>query len=318
MISWPCIYSNEKHDCTTKRMTAMPIPSTDTIEIVCATDANYAPHTAVLIRSLHDTNPKAAFRVHILSDNVDQTTRQKVEHDCAPVPIVWKEIKDHDVLDFQPLLQISRATYLRLMMLEVLDPSIKRILYLDVDMVVNGDITPLWQTDLGDNLIGAVADPGMDVESFTAKHNLDFNGQRYFNAGMILMDLDRIRQTNLMKESIALLSQSNSNFEYADQCALNTVFWDKWKSLDPKWNFQRKFMYDDIKVKHPALTNIQTPRIIHFTEEYKPWRQDEWHPYAWLYLKYLMQTSFKKDVMKKGQITYLTALKWWLKWTLKT
>lgn len=290
----------------------------NTIDIVCATDTNYIPHTAVMLRSLRNTNPSHPFRIHVLCDNVDRECQLKVEKSISSIEIVWHEINDHSVLEFTPLLQISRATYLRLMMLELLDVNIKRILYLDVDMVVNEDITKLWNTDLQDNLIAAVIDPGMDAQNFAKRHNLQYDKNSYFNAGMFLMDLVKVRESKLMEKSIELLSAHDAAFEYADQCALNIVFWGKWKPLDLTWNFQRKFLYEDIKNNYKSITQIKNPKIIHFTEKHKPWNKDEWHPYAWLYLKYLGQTAYKNQVMSQGHITRLTALKWWLRWKITT
>ena len=134
------------------------------IEIVCGTDANYAPHLGVLLKSILATNPGIACRVHVLHDEVPISVQDKVAACVPSMCLVWYPFVDHQVLQFRPLsqLQISRAAYLRLAMAEMLPATVRRVLYLDVDMVANDSLLPLWQTNLGEGLLcAAVVDPGV-------------------------------------------------------------------------------------------------------------------------------------------------------------
>jgi lipopolysaccharide biosynthesis glycosyltransferase len=232
------------------------------------------------------------------------------------VQIAWYGVEDHRVLEFKPLLQITRATYLRLMMLEVLSPTIKRVLYLDVDLIVNGDLRPLWNTDLGNKVCGAVVDPGVNGDEFAAKWSLSRPGQ-YFNAGMMLIDLDRLRSKPFLQQAIAILEDPTKPCEYADQDALNIALWNQWLPVDPGWNFQRKFLYDHCAAWKALNPMRREPVIIHYTERYKPWHSSEWHPYAWLYLRSLLRTSFRNQVLHAGGIGIRDRCKWRLRYILK-
>jgi len=287
------------------------------LEIVCGVDSAYAPHLGVLLRSISSSNTSSLIRVHVLHDGVNDHLQKKVES-CAPhLTIEWHGIVDHQALGFQPLLQISRATYLRLIIDDVLSPLIKRVLYLDVDMIVNGDLTPLWSTDLKGNPCAAVVDPGIPADAFAAKHALSPSAP-YFNAGVLLLDLELIRNEGLLKKAIKILADPNQECEYADQDALNIVFWDRWVALDPAWNFQRKFLYDGFASWYALSPKRQSaPLIVHYTEQYKPWKKSEWHPYAWLYLKNLLQTPFNREIMHSGGLGVFDQWKWWLRWRLK-
>jgi lipopolysaccharide biosynthesis glycosyltransferase len=214
------------------------------MEIVCGIDSAYAPHLAVMLKSVVLSNPGQQMRVHVLHDGVDAALRGRVQSCVAPLQIEWREVKGHRVLDFDGLLQITRATYLRLTMIEMLSPTIKRVLYLDVDMIVNGDLRPLWNTDLHDKVCAAVVDPGVNPDEFAVKWSLPRPGQ-YFNAGVMLIDLEKLRAKPLFQRAIAILENPTAQCEYADQDALNVVLWNEWLPVDPAWNFQRKFMYDD-------------------------------------------------------------------------
>ena len=285
----------------------------DVIEIVCGTDINYIPHLGVLLRSIAVANRGQPIRAHILHDGVDETAKLTVAQ-CAPaIKLEWYEIADHQALGFRPLLQITRATYLRLTMTEVLPASMPRALFLDVDMTVTGKLLPLWKTDLKGNVCAAVTDPGGNAEKFASQHSLPLPGQ-YFNAGVLLLDLDKVRAGRYLERSIALLAEPGAHYEFADQDALNIVLWNQWLPLDAKWNFQRKFYYDSAA---SAFSGRFEPVIIHYTETFKPWRHDEWHPYAWIYLKNLLRTPYRRRVTLKGGIGWQTGCKWWLRYRLK-
>jgi lipopolysaccharide biosynthesis glycosyltransferase len=202
------------------------------------------------------------------------------------------------------------------MMLEVLSPTIKRVLYLDVDIIVNGDLRPLWNTNLGNKVCAAVIDPGVDGTDFAAQWSLSSPGQ-YFNAGMMLIDLDRLRSKPYLQHAIAILGDPTKHCEYADQDALNIALWNEWLPVDPGYNFQRKFLYDQFAAWKSLNPERREPVIIHYTERYKPWQRSEWHPYAWLYLRSLLETPFKQEVLCEGTISIADRCKWWLQYVLK-
>jgi lipopolysaccharide biosynthesis glycosyltransferase len=278
------------------------------IHICSSIDENYAPHLAVLIRSLSQTNPGPAICVHVLHDNVFEGTQKKVEASAREVQFRWYAVTNHKTLEFKPFLQISRAAYVRLSAPQILPADLPRIIYLDVDMVVNGLIDELWATDLRGLACAAVADPGISGKDFATENGLRGDGD-YFNSGVMVLDLQMLRAHETFDKAIELIAAPN-NYEFPDQDALNVVLWQAWVKLDKKWNFQRRFLYDGLK--------HETPRIIHFTEQTKPWQRQEWHPYAWLYLRNLLRTPFYKEVLQRGGIGPLLLLKRFLKYQFST
>ncbi len=293
-------------------------PDQHPLEIVCGLDSGYAPHLAVMLTSLVASNPDATILCHVLCDGIDEPLRQRVAACCPSITMKWYAVENHRVLEFAPLLQISRATYLRMIMLEVLSPAIKRILYLDVDLIINGDVLPLWNMDLGNKICAAVTDPGVNAAEFAVKYSL-LPSDNYFNAGVLLLDLEKLRSQPYMQRGIDILADppSGTPLEYADQDALNIVLWKDWLPIDPAYNFQRKFLYDDYAAWKAINPVRRAPIIIHYTESFKPWRKSEWHPWAWLYLRNLRRTSFFASVVKAGKIGIVDRWKWWLRYVLK-
>lgn len=291
---------------------------------MCSLDAKYVPHLAVMLKSLLASNPGQAIRAHVLQDGIAPELRQRVEACTKPISIRWLNVENHHILQLREKMReigrgaghVTLATLLRLLMVELLDPSIKRVLYLDVDLVVIGDLKELWHLDLGDKLCAAVADPGIDTKEFVRKWGLTGGGQ-YFNAGVMLLDLDKLRGKSYFARAIEILARGDDRLVFSDQDALNLVLWNEWLPIDPGWNFQRGFLLSE-RPPWPGLAPYKRePVIIHFTESEKPWRKSYRHPCAWLYLRTLLRTNFRKEVLQAGQINITLLVKAWLRWLIK-
>jgi lipopolysaccharide biosynthesis glycosyltransferase len=144
---------------------------------------------------------------------------------CIPkLRVEWIEISNHRVLGFNEIKHYTRAAYLRLTMIDALDPKISRVLYLDVDMVINGRLRPLWLTDLEDKPCAAVIDSWVKGDEFASKWSLPPG--HYFNSGVLLCDLDRLRETLYLQRAADILAKPNNQCDFVDQCALNVVLWN--------------------------------------------------------------------------------------------
>lgn len=283
------------------------------IKIACGIDSNYVVHLAAMLHSLAEKNPEEHFSVYVIHNGVDDKLRERVVLDRVEIHWIGVEKERFDNLDEKK--NITRATYLRLLIDDLLPRAVNRVLYLDVDMIVDGRIRPLWESDLNGCVCAAVSDFGVDTDSFAEKWKLE-KGYGYFNAGVLLFDLNQLRSEGYLKQALNILDSSGDQCEWGDQDVLNIVLWKKWLPMDIVWNFQRKFLYKDIQQK-ASLRLKSRPIIIHYTEEEKPWKKTEWHPAAWLYLRALRKTSFAKDVLTKAGITPFLLCKWWLRWVVK-
>lgn len=98
-----------------------------------------------------------------------------------------------------------------------------RVLWLDVDTIVLADIGPMLDMDLGGHSIGMVAEPGKSKGVF-----------RYYNAGVLLMDLDKLRETGRYRDVIRLVNHQQYTFQ--DQDALNVCMQEETLEMNPVWN----------------------------------------------------------------------------------
>lgn len=170
----------------------------------------------------------------------------------------------------------------------------ERLLYLDTDMIVETDLSELWDTDLRGALLGAVPDPCLcgallrpvrtrkdqwarDVARYSMALGIPM--ARYFNAGVLLLNLAAIREQRLFDAATQLVL-GEPRLLHPDQDALNKVFFDRSMVLPKKFNY----------LLHTDDVTGLTEGIWHYSGPRKPWREDM--PKADRYHHFLAQTPW--------------------------
>jgi lipopolysaccharide biosynthesis glycosyltransferase len=284
-------------------------PGLDIVNVAFGLDATYLPHAGVVITSMIANAPGAHFRFLILHEGISAEDRSEFERCGSSHQFLWLRIEQSSVLAMAGKRHISRASYFRLMISELAPADMTRVIYLDGDLVISGDLRELYRTDLADHAIGAVADVGMDDRAFAERFGLAHQRLGYFNAGVLLINLAAIRQSGAFLKALDLLEMRKDEMEYSDQCALNLVFWQRWKALDILWNVQRRMLMPNegkpCFAEKTEMKSGQRPKIIHFTEQNKPWSTDAWHPLIWTYYRYLDKTPYRARVRTMAQVTLI-------------
>jgi len=281
--------------------------------VVFACDANYAMPLATVIRSLVENNRKAwPLDVHVFWEGPEAICR-RVEESLPPgaASIRWIPV---DLDAFQGLATppgVSRMTYARLLIPSVFAESVERVLYLDVDMLVLGELAPLFGADLRGAVAGAVPDVALarvrGTGEFTigaaANDNPAMAGllrfwrqalprvpqvADYFNAGMLLIDLPRWREAHVSEAALAFLQQ-NPTSPFSDQDALNVACDGKWVRVAPRWNHQ-----DHLLERIAELDEARRPGIVHFATSDKPWKASAASDNAALWDDYRGRTRFAR------------------------
>jgi lipopolysaccharide biosynthesis glycosyltransferase/predicted O-methyltransferase YrrM len=141
---------------------------------------------------------------------------------------------------------------------------VERVLYLDADILARGDVGRLWDTDLDGKLLGACLDVG-----FPFGHD-KFERGPYFNAGVLLMDLTRIRPEI---QKLKGVTKSMLSSKFLEQDALNIHFRGAWKSLSLEWNAQGLGTYAEHRTADREAINLHemaNPILVHFTGPVSP------------------------------------------------
>lgn len=137
-----------------------------------------------------------------------------------------------------------------------------KILYLDIDMMANGDISKLYNIDISDYEYAAVKE----------KYGSKIIAPDYINAGMLLMNMKKIKETRLLEKARKLIKTKKLLF--ADQDAIYKA--TKKKLLLPRiYNEQSKFNREDTVICHFCKRLVLKPYP--HTENIKQWHIEKVH-----------------------------------------
>ena len=224
----------------------------------------YRRITAASIRSALE-NTTAPVVVHLLCDNtLDEAGKDGFRELVADYR---QEIHIYNMDDILPadyfhkldLIYFTKASMYRLMLGEILPEAVIKIIYLDADTIINLDIGALYAQDLGDYPLAAVpesANLGDKLLAFGPLLDKVVRKEDYFNAGVLVLNLELLRQTHpkLLDEAMAVL-HSKPDWRFFDQDALNYLFRENYLKLPECYNaFRRVLPNSPIK-----------PYIIHYT-----------------------------------------------------
>lgn len=203
-------------------------------------DGHYSVWVGTVMQSiLEHTDSRICF--HILHDEtVSEENKRKLKQvahqkgDSIQFHFIDTSIFD-DVKD--RLHRFTVGTMFRLMLPEML-PNLNKIIYLDADLLVNTDIKDLWNIDISNYFVAGVSDYGTCHHTFTPypvrKRMID--RQYYINAGVLILNLDKIRSYGNMKNQSIQYLIDNPESSLFDQDALNVIYKDSILFLDEKWN----------------------------------------------------------------------------------
>jgi lipopolysaccharide biosynthesis glycosyltransferase len=264
--------------------------------LIC-TNAEFLQHAAVCLASLLANNPGLFFEIVVVRRTGEALDEAKLRRSLTRFPnhalrFQAFAIPENLLLPLNPEAHYTIDTYTRLWVQEFFPPGTGRVLYLDADIVVAGDIAPLWSTDLGGALMGVVDIPGSDRGATRLAMRLE---DGYFNAGVMLIDLPQWRETKAAEAVLAYVRANPERVLY-DQDALNACFHARRKPLDYKWNVIRPFYRETPALPLPRA-EIEAVRrdavIIHFNGGSKPWSYFCDHPRRAEYGKYLRMTEWR-------------------------
>lgn len=236
----------------------------NTISIVVASDNHYAILIAALLKSIdlnHKTDEHIDF--HIIDDGISPKFRANLETIVDPSRITLKWFKSKEIIPSNIVIPVDNSAfpltvYLRVFSPYVIDQDVDKLIYLDVDTIVQDDISKLWNIDLGDYTVAAVQDVGktMDCEWGGVPNYKELGLEpdtKYFNSGILMINPKKWRAEDISNQVISALSKYKEHVRLADQYGLNVVMAKKWMELDPKWNWF-------------AFKENDNPHIVHFLD----------------------------------------------------
>ena len=170
--------------------------------------------------------------------------------------------------------------------------DVNKVIYLDGDIILRKPIDDLWDKQFGDKLVWAVHDYGSNIDEATRTKIFDehlknfgyadIEPEEYFNSGVMLMDLQGLREFKLDKQVIEWLKMSDPSLKMVDQPAFNSIFYqhhdENMKNIGRRENPLVGILpgYEwNCFVKAPCYD--EDPTILQFVGWHpKPWNIDPW------------------------------------------
>lgn len=287
------------------------------LNVLYQANDKYAPYAGVSILSLLQNNKEFDdITIYMLDDDISEENLNKIDQTVKEYGrkfIVMDTKPVYKLLDEAgaPKFRDSYTTYYKLFVLNQLPEDMERILYIDCDAIVCGNLYDLEDYDFGG-------------KSFAMAISIYHNGYRKlvgfkeddiaYNAGIMYFDLKAWRKNNCTDRLI----EGTKNFQMLkfapDQTLSILVLRDDLTSIDLKYNFNTIYslhsqkdiyrIYESADAMHYSQEDIdkafEDVRIYHFItlQVGKPWEKGNIHPQKVIWDKYFSQSKWKdmKDI----------------------
>ncbi|MDR1550275.1 MAG: glycosyltransferase family 8 protein [Hungatella sp.] len=292
------------------------------MNVVYASNDNYARHLAVSLYSLLDHNRDMGdIHIYVLSMSLSEGTKERLKSVAGGF---GRELTVVELGNLKERFSYEVDTggfdlsiMARLFVGEVLPEEAGRVLYLDCDTVVLSSLRRLWETDLKSFLLGAVMEPTI-YPSIKKDIGLLLS-EPYYNSGVLLIDMNRWREENAQKLLLDFYCSKGGKLFAGDQDTINGALKGRIKPLSPRYNFftnYRYYRYSHLVRLSPVYGKLGSkgfkeakkhPAILHFMGDERPWKQGNLNHYRRAYDYYLSLTPWAGTPMEKGSRLYMAA-----------
>lgn len=281
------------------------------INVCMACNDKYAPYCALTIYTLLKNSDKSQkYDILIMETNISSLNKERIyglSKGREQVSIRFIDMTQMEkAVEYDVGAYYSVETNFRLYLFSDLFKEYHKMLYLDCDIVVLKDCFRLYQMDL-EGCAGAAAEDytfrrieylqsplfvgnvPYSVKNYRREVLHLNNEEQYFNAGVLLLDLDACRSITDENRAIKLLH--SNQFVYNDQDVLNQLFHEKFSKLDVRWNYlncYELYLHDREKKIVDMYMSVyrESPSILHYTGGSKPWNHDR-IPYVHIFKKWM-------------------------------
>lgn len=289
------------------------------LNVLYCCDDNYVPYATVSACSLLANNKNfETINIYVILDKVSEDNRKKLYeqinlYQANFFPIDADEIVQDIIKLDLPKYRDSYAAYFRLFFDKYISEDKEKLLYLDSDTIVCGDLSHLIDEDMGDHCIyvvqEALADKYKEVIGMSAE-------DPYFNSGVLLINMKNWNIYGCKMKILQHIKNVRDKYCSPDQDLLNIVLSDKVSFINPQYNFQpiHRLMSDtDYKRIYRIKTYYSNeelelarnnPIILHtyrFLGTF-PWHKDSLHPDTQIFNYYLKMSVLKGFEKKKAQV----------------
>lgn len=285
------------------------------LQVLYASDNNYAPFLGVSIFSLLENNKDIEkITIYAVLDNVSEDNLSRLKKLVSDYnrELIVKDASEFNSLMEQlgvPKYRGSYATHFRKFFHLIIKDDVERLLYIDSDSIVPGSLKPLLDFDMEDAVAGVV----MDALMPNYKYLLGFNpDETYFNAGVTLIDVNNWKKNDITNALMNHIKNVRNKYCNPDQDLFNMVLRGKTKVIPLEYNFMpihrlcsvkqygKLLGYDNYYSPEQVDNALKHPAIVHcyrFLGEF-PWHKGNQHPDTPLFDEYMKKSPWA-DYVKK-------------------
>lgn len=279
------------------------------IPIFLSCDDNYAPFLGTTMYSILE-NTKSFISFYVLDGGIAEESKKLINESLknfSNYTLKYADMSSFGLERFPNIKHYSLNTFSRYFIPEIA-PDLGKVIYMDVDIIVNGDIAELYNQELGEYPLAAVLEDFYAGNYTALKEKVypDYSGKDiYFNAGVLLLDVQKFIQNKYSRKLVDLTIKLQDKLCCPDQDVLNILFEKNFKVLDYKYNFMPD-LFPLLQEKHPEIQKVK-PLLIHYVVQ-KPWKDVSIMSSA--FDEILSKTAFAKVVEQKfGIITSVKTYK---------
>lgn len=271
------------------------------LDVGCLSNDPYAQHLGVTLYSLlENCSSPERIRIHVVDMEISENNKKKLTSIAKkfsshiiylkPNPDIFKGVATSK--------RFGKETYYRFSLIETAKTN--KLLSIDSDMIVKGDVKELFELKFKNNIIFAVKDLDLPIAN---RLKLGIKADTpYFNTGLLLVDIKKWKKNKITEKATKWMRENAEGAEFADQDGLNIALLNKWNEIGTEWNVLTKiyyyrypipFMHNYNRKAEETYKKIKQPKIIHYTGFLKPWFFLDPVPFKGEYLYYLRKTPWK-------------------------
>lgn len=262
------------------------------VPVFYACDDAFVKYTVVSLHSIMaNASPDYCYHVHILHTDISPKVKRAVlRMENENFKIFFEDVSAYleSITSRLPIRDYySKTTYYRLFIAEMF-PEYGKAIYIDSDTVVQGDISQLFCTDIGESYVGACHEQAMiQTEEYGTyvEKVLGISRYSFFNAGVLLINCRQFRACHILDKFAHLLNTYNfvvtQDEDYLNVLCKDRVYW-----LDQRWNTEIFGV-----IPYP----IEDAFVLHYIMTNKPWHYSDCR-HGDVFWKYAAETSVHREI----------------------
>lgn len=243
-----------------------------TIPVFYSITDDFTPYAAVSLSSLaRFVDPKKDYTVTFLHQGLSKAHEESLASYAKDnLHVEFYEMSDTLLKPIQDRKEnylrgdfFTMSIFYRLFIPDLF-PQYDKAVYIDSDTVVNDDIAKLYETELGDNLIGACVDSSIQFVPEMLRYIsevLTLDPKKYINSGMLVMNAKAFRDEKFVDKFFSLLGRYHFDCIAPDQDYLNEICSGRIKYVDGRWD----------AMPNENTEPLANPSLIHYNLFFKPW-----------------------------------------------